>query len=642
MPRTTRKTTESSRVRLFVNFRPKAQTSIKISRQDLVDLYGDGHAKTLTTRTSFDDLLSVITEYVHEKNKEEGHFLEGYTFRQLAFPQVIFGRSEKYMKKEKSKDIQKLVSITSDKEWTDLCLRCESALTTRGKSYFIVELAVRVVKIVPRKQSSNKRNATSSSTTAAKKKKSLLSLPKKVEIEFFPPLKKDDIQNGVKPIGQSRSTLHIDISSHVQKKRGRGPLAMTGLESDSNSDEDEDEDNDEFDSRFFATLILSELRLDLIKQVRDVFSDEYGEGKSVLGKKSCLFYKEHWGANSWLLINNSNMLHSAIKKKALKKDRMKNGVLKMKLSFGHKKRDDEAIDDEYLEEEHQELICWSQYADNMSSPVLKVTGKQIRENGWNKIDSISKLLSRLYSDETSCLFEGFCNMHQQAFARLLTSEVGRVEKSTESRNDNPLLQALDSSSVLLTGEECKMYFLNAYNNSAAMQNSTHGHKPQKNQYPPTSTNDLEHCPPTYRAWIDSKKHQPVVSPVPIFAQRTMGFHQVSNHTAIHGNAVANLNTTSMIRNITFELKDQKCTVSLKGDLSMDSTILDVLKNGEDVQDLIGWEEQSRYRYTVLQIGNEKLYFGNSFSNQKVNKVRNYESVKIPLYIQLEESLINPR
>lgn len=119
MPRTTRKTTESSRVRLFVNFRPKAQTSIKISRQDLVDLYGDGHAKSLTTRTSFDELLSVITEYVHEKNKEDGHFLEGYTFRQLAFPQVIFGRSEKYTKKEKSKDIQKLVSITSV---ADTCL----------------------------------------------------------------------------------------------------------------------------------------------------------------------------------------------------------------------------------------------------------------------------------------------------------------------------------------------------------------------------------------------------------------------------------------------------------------------------------------------------------------------------------------
>ena len=39
---------------------------------------------------------------------------------------------------------------------------------------------------------------------------------------------------------------------------------------------------------------------------------------------------------------------------------------------------------------------------------------------------------------------------------------------------------------------------------------------------------------------------------------------------------------------------------------MDSTILDVLKYGEDVHDLIGSEEQSRYRYTVLQIGNEKL------------------------------------
>ena len=131
----------------------------------------------------------------------------------------------------------------------------------------------------------------------------------------------------------------------------------------------------------------------------------------------------------------------------------------------------------------------------------------MRENSWNKIDSISKLLTRLYSDETSCLFEGFCDMYQQTFARLLTFEVGRMEKSMESRNDNPLLKALDKISVLLMAEECKVYFLIAYNNSSAMQNSTHGHKPHQNEYYPPNNiykNDLEHCPPMYRAWLDSK------------------------------------------------------------------------------------------------------------------------------------------
>jgi len=99
-------------------------------------------------------------------------------------------------------------------------------------------------------------------------------------------------------------------------------------------------------------------------------------------------------------------------------------------------------------------------------------------------------------------------MYQQTFARLLTFEVGRMEKSMESRNDNPLLKALDSISVLLMAEECKVYFLIAYNNSSAMQNSTHGHKPHRNEYYPPNNiyykNDLEHCPPMYRAWLDGK------------------------------------------------------------------------------------------------------------------------------------------
>lgn len=98
----------------------------------------------------------------------------------------------------------------------------------------------------------------------------------------------------------------------------------------------------------------------------------------------------------------------------------------------------------------------------------------------------------------------------------------------------------------------------------------------------------------------------------------------------------NIDGTVIIQNITFELNGKKCSVSLKGNnLGIQSTIMDVLRNGEDVKDLIGWSEYSRYKFTVFQCGDERLYFGNSFSKQKVSEVRNYENVKIPLYIQLE-------
>ena len=90
-----------------------------------------------------------------------------------------------------------------------------------------------------------------------------------------------------------------------------------------------------------------------------------------------------------------------------------------------------------------------------------------------------------------------------------------------------------------------------------------------------------------------------------------------------------------VHSVTFELSHRKCSVLLENGL--DVTICDVLKDGEDVQEMIGWDENNQYKYTLsVSTGGEKLFFGSSFLKKTVGDLRKLENVKIPLYIELEE------
>ena len=641
------------RVKLFVSFRTSKTPAIQIVRSDLVDFYTSGIARDVTTATPISDIIDFIEEYVAENSADERHFLHNQELNLTAHAHCIYGREKKLKKgvPQQAKET-KLIPVESDSEWELLCKRSDTGKTKSGNTFYLVNLTARLTK--KPHISLKKRRApamTASRKTTSKKKKEVHHLPRKLEIEFFAPLKRDESSEKVQPCGTSRKTISFDIASFIYsaKDSNLGVLSNSSEEASSDDQSDSENDNDNDNEKFSVAFRLSDFRKDVMKQAIEVFSEEYGENKKALGTKSCLYVQENWNVHAWTAVNTTSDLHEILKKESMKNSRMnKKKTLKIRFSFGHKKRDDEFVDAGYFEEDEDDQgFIWSQNPDHHASPVKKLSGKSIREGGWNKIDSIAKLLARMYSNRESCLYEGFSDTHNAIFSRILIGVVSDLERRSATPDSSPLLKAVHSTTEILNAEDCTTYFLSAYNNSTSMKNSTHNNAPMKNEYPPSSQNELEHCAPTLRSWMQAKREsqsflyvppqqhqhrQPTVSPVPGMEQHPLGGRTVAQPTALSYAA-----NTGQIHNVTFELDGRKCTIMLEDKLDVNSSILTVLEQGEDVEEMIGWDRDARYKFILpLSIGNEKLYFGSSFVNKTVGDVRNLENVKIPLYIKLEE------
>ena len=74
--------------------------------------------------------------------------------------------------------------------------------------------------------------------------------------------------------------------------------------------------------------------------------------------------------------------------------------------------------------------------------------------------------------------------------------------------------------------------------------------------------------------------------------------------------------TGQIHNVTFELDGRKCTIMLEDKLDVNLSIFTVLKQGEDVELMIGWDKDACYKFVFAIVNRQrKAIFWKLFSQQ---------------------------
>ena len=352
------------------------------------------------------------------------------------------------------------------------------------------------------------------------------------------------------------------------------------------------------DENFVSSFTLSQLRLDLMVLAVEHFAEEYAVGKKSLGTNCKLFIQKQWNSSSWIKIPSTAMLWMTLKDQMSTKGRVKNGVLAMRCSFGRSKagmefKSDQELDD-YTCEHFGEGIKYSQ-SGNPVSPYVQKVGKIKRDANWNKPARIVELVSTLYTDPSSKLHYGFLKEHGNSIFRIISANL-----SVHKENSVFLSTLNDPANHPLSNEIITNHILMVYVRSHH-NDLPNGPMPETDKYPPTNATMMI-TPPTFREWKASQLPQ-----FNIFGADTRTNNITPTGVSYAPPAALSVLCDELV-GVTFRAEwdeEEEVSVMVEGNLTINSTMEDIMREGEVNAELGGCADES-YKYLIMRKGGGKL------------------------------------
>ena len=285
------------------------------------------------------------------------------------------------------------------------------------------------------------------------------------------------------------------------------------------------------------------------------------------------------------------------------KSRVKEGAVSIKFSFGRAKagmefKDRDAYED-YIAPLVEEAHSFSLDA-VPSSPYIRRVGAAKRTDTWNKPQQIIEFINGLYKSPSSKLHHGFLKEHSNSFFRIISASL-----SIHKDNSYFLPFLTNTSTDTPTGKDIDKHLLSVYVNGH--QNDVPGNlMPETSKYPPTNEGMMV-IPPTLREWRATNQLDTNFN-----LRNPIGFnnqmHSIQAVTPMN-NVGGCIRQDGGTIGITFKAEwddKEELSVMIDGDLSMSSTMEDVMIDGEVVGDFRMGRNLDRYKFQLQKKGTGRL------------------------------------
>ena len=399
--------------------------------------------------------------------------------------------------------------------------------------------------------------------TVYKFKATSLSICLHAPIETF--YRKSATTTGV-PSGRTTKDVNYDLKRFI----------LPDLENE--SDSDSVSSDNAIDDSFVHLFTLSKFRKEMMIIAVEQFSEEYGIRKKAVGTKCKLYLQKQWNNSSWTEIASTEELIYNLKDQMEIKSRVRNGVLKMKMSFGKAKSGMSFDTQDELDEYATfggEALHFSQSDSPPSSPFSRKVGMIMRADHTSNTVQLTELVTRMYQTESCKLYHGFLQEHIASFIRIIVSEMS-------VRKDESVFRKANELNSIPSNEDLDLRLLNIY--AQRHFNDTKDGKllPQTYCFPPTNP-DMMIAPPTYKEWKTTKKASNDILTAENFGSHNYVFRQAQipddRPQVVGFNATPSASKDEVV-GLTFYLydnDDDQASVIIDGNpLSLNSSMMDVL------------------------------------------------------------------
>lgn len=376
--------------------------------------------------------------------------------------------------------------------------------------------------------------------------------------------------------------------------------------------------------------------------VDSAFSKYVLKGKS-LGKRSRLVSRERYNSHNWFELKDSDQLHRYVMDQLKVSGRVKNGKLTMHLAFTavDAKSSFNSLNELNEFVEGEAIISYD--PNESDSPRTKQTGKMLREDSHRLPVQCMDLILRLYAEPDSAIHHGLLQEHADSLANVLRCRI-KTEKESVG-GDGEYLSATESRDAILPDNKVQV-LLRDYTKFKGYANNTPGFAPMKMAYPPLNT--TTNAPPAYLAWAREKKAHNMMNPSSSNALLSTGGGMSSFPPFMsfaHNMVTADANTSGDVT-VTFKYASEELSITINGDLTLGSSMMDVMKAGDDVEESFGLASfdqvhlgrASPYVFKVNQKTNGKVFsFRKTFFSKSVESVLALANVEKPLFVTIEDT-----
>ena len=296
-----------------------------------------------------------------------------------------------------------------------------------------------------------------------------------------------------------------------------------------------------------------------------------------------------------------------------KKGRVKNNCLILRLSFGKAKAnqhfDNEIEFNDYV---NGDGLTFSQRKSEQTSPFQRKISQKMREDSQNSSTQIAQVVAHLYKTPGCKLYYGFTRQHAETIQRIIAADL------STHREASVFSKAFESGSIP-TNDELDTYLMSVYLNGC--KNDVPGLLPEMNKYPPINPDTII-APPDIDEWKKGNESN-------IFLD--------NNHTSSMLNLSNQRNRPTIVGLVFKCYKEDKneFSVLIRGDLTMNSTMLDVM-DGSNVMGDLGIADIESSKFLVKkQSGSYLTMKYGQFYNMTVDELLRISNIHQDYVIEIK-------
>ena len=382
---------------------------------------------------------------------------------------------------------------------------------------------------------------------------------------------------------------------------------------------------------------LNKFRMQVMKLCLEEFKECYGIDKNCIGKRCKLYIRTSLNSHNWLSINHTIQFHELLiteyKTKKRNKSWLLDRIFKVHISIGKAKSGEAFINEDdaesYFDLSIGEASDFS--PKDAQSPRVKLNSSQMNMLVRSLPVQAKKMLLKMYTNETSKLYHGFLWDHldqmvavliRMSNVNLTSNGASEIRSLLQSENEDSILSNTIVDNILLDLR-------------IQLSSSAGSEFPCKGKFPPLVEGEQPPKPPTLVQW---KHHQhPTRSGQNNFNDNPLAsvFSSIFNSVLLpkESREVVAKESREEIVNVTFSYAHDFHSVAVMDDLTISSTMLEILKETCIFELLLGGADGC-----VFKLEHESGFYkypGAKFCKMKVGSLLRMQLVKIPLQIVIE-------